>query len=427
MTLKKNLPLSKKGLPTTLFFLLLACFIFVFSPGGGIVFIIPALAAPGAFLLVRKIKFLILSRYQGEFDLWEGKINVLNESIADKAKLLETLPAKNERVSLLFKISQNLIELIDAEKIIDSLIDTLEKIFPAADNILFFNFDKEEQVLILSRALRRNNDTLSSQKGNALDKWTLRQNRSLLIEDITKDFRFDFHKLPAYEKRKIHSFVLSPLSIGYKSLGVLRIEAKSPQVFSLDDSRLLRNISDLGAVVLERALLFKRAEDLAIKDSLTGLFLRNHFSQYLNRSLKEAAAGRGILGLIMLDIDDFKKINDTYGHVVGDLVLMKLAAILKKNSEEAHGIACRFGGEEFALVTAAANRQEITSCAENILSEVKQAELSFRRKKFAFTVSAGLAFFPNDSDSAKALIEQADVLLYKAKYEGKNKLCYTGQ
>jgi len=432
LTLKKNLPLSKSGIPTTLPFLILACFIFVFLPGGGIVFVIPALAALGVFPLVRRIKSLILSRYQGEFDLWEEKINILNESIAEKDKLLETLPAKNERVSLLFDISQNLIELIEPEKIIDSLIDTLEKIFPAADNILFFNFDKEEQALILSRSLRRQNDTLSSSKGlpagrqgNVLDKWVLHQNRSLLIEDITKDFRFDFHKLPAYQERKIHSFVLSPLSIGYKSLGVLRIEAKSPQSFSLDDSRLLRNISDLGAVVLERALLFKRAEDLAIKDSLTGLFLRNHFSQYLNRSLKEA--GDEILGLIMLDIDDFKRINDTYGHVVGDLVLMKLAEILKENSEKAKGIACRFGGEEFALVLAAKSQKEVTHCAENILQDVRQTELSFRRKKVTFTVSAGLAFYPLDSDSAKALIEQADVLLYKAKYAGKNKLCYTGQ
>ncbi|MBU2265711.1 MAG: diguanylate cyclase [Candidatus Omnitrophica bacterium] len=388
---------------------------------------VPALAVAGVFLLIGKIKSLIFSKYQGDFDLWEEKINLLNESIAEKGKLLETLPAKEERVSFLFEISQNLIELIDFEKIIDLLIDTLEKIFPTADNILFFNFDKEGDKLILNRCLRRKNDTISSKKGNALDKWVLHQNRSLLIDDITKDFRFDYSKLPAYQERKVHSFILSPLSVGHKSLGVLRIEAKSPGLFSLDDSRLLRNISDLGAVVLERALLFQRAQDLAIKDSLTGLFVRSYFSQYLSRSLKDAAAKRQAVGLIMLDIDDFKKINDSYGHVVGDLVLMNLAGILKENINEQTGIVCRFGGEEFALVVTKSSRIEIIACAENILSAVRKTVLAFRRKKVSFTVSQGLAFYPDDCDSASVLIEQADVLLYKAKREGKNKLCYSGQ
>jgi len=174
-------------------------------------------------------------------------------------------------------------------------------------------------------------------------------------------------------------------------------------------------------------LFFERAEDLAIKDSLTGLFLRNHFSQYLNRSLRSASVNSKTLGLIMLDIDDFKQVNDTYGHTVGDLVLIKLADILKKDIDKSGGISCRFGGEEFALAIAADSRKEIIACAENIFSEVRQAEISFRRKKVTFTVSAGLAFYPGDFDTAKGLIEQADVLLYKAKREGKNKLCYTGR
>ncbi|MCF7907489.1 MAG: sensor domain-containing diguanylate cyclase [Candidatus Omnitrophica bacterium] len=379
------------------------------------------------FIVVCKIRTFIISQHQGEFENFDEKINILNKSIEEKNKILNSFPKKSERASFLFDISKSLIELIELEEIFNSLIKILEKLFPEADSILIFSFDKEGGALELKHSLKRKFNTIKEKKGSSLDNWVLHQNRSLLIEDITKDFRFDASKLTAYYERRAHSFVLSPLSVGRRSLGLVRIESQRPGEFSLDDSRLLRNVCDLGVVVLERSVLFKKIKELATKDALTGLFVRSYFSEYFSRELKLIQRQNGRLGLIMLDIDDFKKINDTHGHVVGDLVIVKLADILQKSLTKRSGIVSRFGGEEFTLLLLEISLKELVACAEEIRYAVAAANLAFRRKKIQFTVSLGAALYPDNATTPTGLIEEADRALYKAKREGKNKTCYSGQ
>ena len=101
-----------------------------------------------------------------------------------------------------------------------------------------------------------------------LEKWILKNNQSLVIDDITKDFRFDCNKIMAYKDRQASSFIVAPLSIGEKTLGSMRVESTKPSAFSFDDSRLLRSVCDLGIVVLERAGLFAKTEEMAIKGFL---------------------------------------------------------------------------------------------------------------------------------------------------------------
>lgn len=426
MTLQKNIPLYKHGVLSSLPFLIIASLIFSFHPKGGPIFLIPFLASILIFILVRKIRAAIISRHQGEFESFQEKINLLTKSIEEKQDISKTLPVKNERASFLFDISKSLIELIEPEEIFDSIIQILERLFPEADSILVFRFDKEEGFLSLIRSHKRKLDPIKEKKGSSLDKWVLHQNRSLLIDDIVKDFRFDHTKLIAYKERKAHSFVLSPLSIGRRSLGLVRIESQTKEAFSLDDSRFLRNICDLAAVVLERSILFRRTEELATKDSLTGLFMRSYFSEHLARELRRAQRHKKSLGLIMLDIDDFKTINDTYGHVVGDLVLIKLADILKKAVVKKEAIVSRFGGEEFTLLLSEADQGQVITCAESICKTVQGTSLVFRRKKIPFTISLGVAFYPNKAKDPADLIEEADRFLYQAKRQGKNRTCYSG-
>jgi len=418
--------LYKHGFLSSLPFLIIASLIFSFHPKGGPVFLIPFLASIAIFILVRKIRAFIISRHQGAFESFQEKINLLTKSIQEKQDISKTLPFKSQRASFLFDISKSLIELIEPEEIFDSTIQILEKLFPEADSILIFRFDREEGFLSLIRSHKRKFDVIKEKKGNSLDKWVLHQNRSLLIDDLAKDFRFDHTKLIAYKERQAHSFVLSPLSVGRRSLGLVRIESQGKGAFSLGDLRFLRNICDLAAVVLERSILFARTEKLATKDSLTDLFVRSYFSQHLLRELKRAQRHKGTLGLIMLDIDNFKTINDAYGHVAGDLVLVKLANILKKVVDGKEAIVSRFGGEEFTLLLSEASQKQVIAYAEAICKTVQGTNLVFRRKKIPFTVSLGVAFYPDKALSPAELIEEADRFLYQAKREGKNKICYSG-
>ena len=232
------------------------------------------------------------------------------------------------------------------------------------------------------------------------------------------------NSLCAYKERGMRSILISPISIGTKLYGVLRLESKTPNIFYLEESRVLRIICDSAAIILERAYLFNEIKELAIRDSLTNLFLRNYFLERFNEEIKRTSIKKTKFGVVILDVDDFKNINDTYGHKVGDLVLRKISAIIQKNIGNSGNIAARIGGEEFIFLLVESDENKVKSIAEKIRKEVASSTVSFRRKNIHFTISLGLAMYPKDGATVQDIIMAADKMLYKAKTEGKNRLCF---
>lgn len=425
MTLQQSIPLYN-------FFTLLILFLLgfvqlgfvLFAKSNPAVYLTSIILAGAAFFVFYRRKQEMLSKSKSQLEAEEEKVNLLSESIAAKEEMLKSLPQIRRKASFLFKVSQSLIALTDREQIHDFLINTLGELFPRADSILFFGFNKERDSLSLLRSLKRRHSIIKEKKGGAIDKWTLHHNRSLLIEDLTKDFRFDPHKIEAFNSRGAQSFIVSPLSIDHRLLGIVRAETNQPSSFNLDDLRFLRNICDLATVVLERVDLFASARDLAIKDSLTALYLREYFFNRLEEELNRARIKGSEIGIIMLDIDDFKMINDRYGHIVGDFVLRKLAKTLLDIAGGAGNLISRFGGEEFIISIPECSKQELVSIGENIRKKIEGTELTFRRKKISFTVSLGAILASGEGEDTERLTQRVDKLLYKAKKEGKNKLCF---
>ena len=426
MTLQQSVPLYNFFILTILLTLIGVSLAFTLEARlSATLFSLIVLTAGGIFFFFRRKRSEIISSSKSEFEARQGKINLLTESIEEKRRLLKTLPAISQRTSFLFNVSEHLIELSDSEAIFDFLVNTLGELLPQAKSILLFGFNADNDSLGLVRSLKRMSFTIKEKYGDELDKWVLRKNQSLLIEDITKDFRFDYSKNLAYRDRGVCSLMASPLSIGNRFLGVVRIESTEPSSFSMDDSRILRNICDLGAVVLERANFIRGAQDLAIRDSLTSFFVKEYFFERLSDEIKRARSKESKLGLIMIDIDDFKKINDTHGHIVGDFTLKKLAKTLKTIVGGAGNMISRFGGEEFIISLVECDKDKLLSIAENIRKETEAMGLNFRRKKINLTVSLGVALYPDDGDEALELVNKVDKLMYKAKQRGKNQVCST--
>lgn len=389
-------------------------------------FLMPAFMGCILFVFFRKLQLNKFSNYHGEFERKQETINLLTESIREKKNLLQTLPFKCQRVSFLFNVSQRLIELIDSEEVLNFLIKTLEELFPQADTILIFDFDNQNYSMNLVRSFNKTKFILEEKKGDELDNWVLRHNCSLLIEDLTKEFKFDYSKINAYTKRGAHSFIASPIAIGTKTLGQVKVESRNPKFFSLDDSRILRNICDLGAVVLERAKLFNHAKNLVIQDSLTSLFVKEYFFKKLKEEIKSAENENKMIGVMILDLDDFKSLNDNYGHAIGDAALKIVAEVLSKISKDSDGLASRFGGEEFVMYISDCNQKKLLRISEKIRLEIKRAGINLRREKIYFTVSLGAVLYPRDGIEPISLVNKADNLLYKAKKEGKDRVCFTG-
>lgn len=385
------------------------------------------IAGGGIFFFFRHVLHKLFSFFHSDSESIQEKINLLQEKIKEKKSLSLSLPSRSQRLTQLFSVSQNLIELIDSEEIYTCFINMISELLPKADSILFFEFEKESDALFLVKSMKAEKLSIKEKSGDDIDKWVLRHNRSLLIDNITRDFKFDHKRIEAHTSRGAVSFALAPLSIEHRLLGIIRVEASRPGIFSMDDLRLLRNVCDLGAVVLERASFFRKAEDLAIKDSLTSLFVKDYFFERLSDEVSRANDKKTGLGVIMLDIDDFKKINDLYGHIVGDFVLVRLARVLTNILGTAGNLIARFGGEEFIAAVVECNKENLVNLAERVRISIQDTALTFRRKRIKFTVSIGVAFYPQDGIDALKLIERADQLLYEAKRQGKNKVCFSGQ
>ena len=155
-------------------------------------------------------------------------------------------------------------------------------------------------------------------------------------------------------------------------------------------------------------------------DALTGLFNRKYLDEYVEKALSQAKRNGIVYGILMIDIDYFKMVNDTYGHDVGDKAIKALSKILKENIREAD-TAFRFGGEEFLILLYQCDATMVEAIANKIrLSFEKTPIQGSNGASFYKTLSVGSAIFPKDSDSIWKCIKFADIALYKAKESGRN-------
>jgi two-component system cell cycle response regulator len=169
---------------------------------------------------------------------------------------------------------------------------------------------------------------------------------------------------------------------------------------------------------------FETALNAAITDKLTGLYNHSYFKHFLDFEIKRSLRQKHSLALIMIDIDDFKQYNDTWGHLAGDGILKDFKEVLKQNTREVD-LAARYGGEEFAVVLPYADRENAVSVAERIRTAIHDHPFSHEASSpdTRITASMGIAFCPADAGTVEKLIHKADMGLYTAKRAGKNQVC----
>ncbi len=160
----------------------------------------------------------------------------------------------------------------------------------------------------------------------------------------------------------------------------------------------------------------------SVRDHLTGLFNRRYMEETLERELIRASRQHLPVGLMMLDVDDFKRFNDNFGHAAGDAILRELGNLLIEHVRE-EDVACRYGGDEFIIVLFGASRELARKRAERLCSLVRLASLQFEGKSLeSVTVSVGVAIFPEDGDTRKAILKAVDAALYRAKNSGRGQV-----
>lgn len=238
---------------------------------------------------------------------------------------------------------------------------------------------------------------------------------NIFIADIDPEYANGIElikRLRTGVKTKLTPFILiSSTKIKYKKIEAIEMGADHYMPFPFDPE-------ELKAIVKLRLNKFKEFYLFSVTDELTRLYNRKEFMNKFQHEIIHFPDRT--LSLSILDIDFFKKVNDLYGHLSGDLVLMRLAELLKKETS-ANFFPARFGGEEFVIIHPNLNMQEAKKVIDNILSEFGKIEFKSKEKTFHVTFSAGIAEYPLISQNVSELLSRADQALYAAKEEGKNR------
>ena len=255
--------------------------------------------------------------------------------------------------------------------------------------------------------------------GDLFDFWVIRNRKRLLVTDTQRDFRFD-PRQEAGPGEEIASLIAVPLLHEGRVLGTLRLHSVKPETFTADDLRLLDAIATLASAALSNAMLFEKTQELAIRDSLTGLYVQRYFFERLREEHHRALRGNHPLSFLMCDLDHFKAANDRWGHGAGDLMLVHFAEILREKVEG--GVVARYGGEEFSVLLPGLAKEKAALLAEEIRKAMEDFSLTIRREKVQMTVSIGVGGIPSDTLDEEDLVRKADEALYRAKREGRNRV-----
>ncbi|NIM03723.1 diguanylate cyclase [bacterium] len=290
-----------------------------------------------------------------------------------------------------------------------------------ADAGSLFVFDEKSKQLALKTAWGLNEKIIELIKKKGKEKLQLWREQKLPQPIISKA---EGESLPGNLKGmpEIETGICIPL-IGReeKLIGLITLHSKKKNRQFLDEEkRLFTTFADYSSQAIENTMLYKSTQQLSITDGLTGLFNHRHFHEQLELEVNRAQRYDLNLSLIMIDLDHFKKFNDSYGHLEGDTLLRKIAQILKSSLRETDFVA-RYGGEEFAVILPETNKAGASFAAERVRKTIN--EQTFGEVGAKMTISLGVASYPDDACLRTDLIKKADEALYRAKKEGRNRTC----
>lgn len=205
---------------------------------------------------------------------------------------------------------------------------------------------------------------------------------------------------------------------------VLCVESVKPTRFLEHHQNLMTSIARAAGFALSRARLYSEKEHLASRDGLTGVLNHRTFQETFHNEILRAQRYGQVLAVMLMDIDFFKKVNDTHGHPMGDRVLVEVAGVLQQSLRAGIDVVARYGGEEFVCLLIDVDRKQAAESAERIREAVASKPFESGNQPLHVTISIGVAFFPEDGKRGKDVLERADKALYRAKENGRNQVVF---
>lgn len=353
-------------------------------------------------------------------------INSNGVSMATRDKERDALEAQVKALKELIEVAKAVVSTLDLDTVLQAILTSAMHFAETpAGSVGLYDENKHELSLHAHSGLTA--DFIKKERWDVspggLTEQVLKAREIFFVENTATA---NFSQNPMMVREGIQSLVCVPLTFGDRVMGVLYLDDFVPRVFDKERMNLLSVLSSFAAMAIYNAKLHNRTKLLAITDALTGLYNHRHFHHIFSIEMGRCKRYHKDLSIIMLDVDDFKKFNDRYGHSTGDLVLTSIGELIA-GTLRGVDYAFRYGGEEFIVLLPETRLEQAFQVAER-LRQIIETETATKFTKLAghgVTVSVGVASYPVDADKKDQLFEKVDALLYQAKVFGKNKVYYS--
>lgn len=291
-----------------------------------------------------------------------------------------------KRMNLLQEVGMRLISFLDLDSLCRFIVDQTSEIFKAEVGCLYL-------------------------KDRATGELTLKAAGSIQVQDLEG---ISENSLP----------IRIPLQADSGLVGEIRLAGrKGSSALDEAEKQMDSILANQFALALERLKLYKNLEEQSIKDGLTGVYNARYFFEAMGKEIQRARRYRRALSLLIIDVDNFKEVNDCYGHLAGDAVIKGVAMFLKGAARQTD-VAARYGGDEFAVLMPDTDKKQALNLADRLLDKVRNHSFEVYADRIGVTLSAGAADYNEEDTDESDLVKRADQALYRAKAEGKDRVCW---
>jgi two-component system cell cycle response regulator len=335
----------------------------------------------------------------------------LVDILADHGDLLLLIQSQAAELDALKRISLNLTSSLDLQAVLDGVVkEALHLVKDAQDAHIYLY---QEDKLVFGTSLNINGEEIvqnSSPRSGGLTDTVAREKKTIIVEDMRNH--------PLYEGMPDDwrgSIISIPLKMGSRVVGVMNLARTKTGDFNQSEIRLLTLLSDQAAIAIINAGLHAAVSQLARIDVLTNLPNRRALDEHLDKAIAQSIDTGNSFSVVMMDLDCFKVINDTYGHETGDDVLRQIAFSME-HTLRATDFLARYGGDELTLVLTETNMAQAQVVIQKIQESLRNNIIRLPDGKTThIDVSGGIALYPEHAETAPSLIRAADEALYRAK------------
>jgi diguanylate cyclase (GGDEF)-like protein len=335
-------------------------------------------------------------------------------------------PAKPE-LSILHDVAKALTSSLNLDSILQTIMEKIAAYF-RPDTWSLLMTDDEHHELYFAIAVGDASASLKSVRlriGEGIAGWVAQHGTPLLVPDVTKDERFS-SRIDEMTRWKTRSILCVPLTSKHRILGVIQLVNVETNAFGSDQMMLLQAVADYAAIAIDNARAVEKIQELTITDDCTGLYNARHLYDSIEAEVNRSARFGYQFSVIFLDLDHFKQVNDTCGHLIGSRLLGEIGARIK-GQLRLIDYAFRYGGDEFVVLLPQTRKESALIVARRLRDLLRTARFKFGEGiDLNVRASMGVATYPEDAQSSHDLIRQADEMMYNVKNTTRDNIAVCG-